>query len=110
MQIENEETGAWFEAFVDAHSGEIVQLTDFVSKATVSASPSLIMRGAAADHGRSQYRVLPITKETIPEGFENLTDPQNPAASPNGWHSDGTTTTTTTACVPPSSSVVSVAR
>ena len=38
MQIENEETGAWFEAFVDAHSGEIVQLTDFVSKATVSAS------------------------------------------------------------------------
>lgn len=26
-----------------------------------------------------------------------LTDPQNPAASPDGWHSDGTTTTTTTA-------------
>lgn len=43
-----------------------------------------------------QYRVLPITKETLPEGFETLTDPQDPNASPDGWHSDGTTTTTTT--------------
>ncbi|KAH9850436.1 Fungalysin metallopeptidase-domain-containing protein [Lenzites betulinus] len=77
MQIQNDDTGAWFEAFVDAHSGEIVHLTDFVAKAS--------------------YRVLPITKETLPEGFEVLTDPQNPAASPDGWHSDGTTTTTTTA-------------
>ncbi|KAI0822089.1 Fungalysin metallopeptidase-domain-containing protein [Trametes gibbosa] len=77
VQIQNDDTGAWFEAFVDAHSGEIVHLTDFVAKAS--------------------YRVLPITKETLPEGFEVLTDPQNPAASPDGWHSDGTTTTTTTA-------------
>ncbi|KAI0739678.1 Fungalysin metallopeptidase-domain-containing protein [Daedaleopsis nitida] len=77
VQIQNDETGAWFEAFVDAHSGEVVQLTDFVAKAT--------------------YRVLPITKEILTEGFENLIDPQNPAASPDGWHSDGTTTTTTTA-------------
>lgn len=36
MQIENDTTGAWFEAFVDAHSGELVQLTDFVAKASVS--------------------------------------------------------------------------
>ncbi|KAI0357172.1 hypothetical protein OH77DRAFT_1399444 [Trametes cingulata] len=77
VQIQNDETGAWFEAFVDAHSGELVQLTDFVAKAS--------------------YRVLPITKETLVEGFEVLTDPQNPAASPDGWHSDGTTTTTVTA-------------
>ncbi|RDX50703.1 hypothetical protein OH76DRAFT_1348486 [Lentinus brumalis] len=76
MQIQNDETGAWFEAFVDAHSGDIIQLTDFVAKIT--------------------YRVLPITKETLVEGFENLVDPQNTVASPDGWHSDGTTTTTTT--------------
>ncbi len=36
VQIQNDETGAWFEAFVDAHSGELVQLTDFVAKASVS--------------------------------------------------------------------------
>ncbi|KAL1942280.1 hypothetical protein VTO73DRAFT_6344 [Trametes versicolor] len=77
IQIQNDETGAWLEAFVDAHSGEVVQLTDFVAKAS--------------------YLVLPITKEILTEGFEVLTDPQNPAASPDGWHSDGTTTTTATA-------------
>ncbi|KAI0667557.1 Fungalysin metallopeptidase-domain-containing protein [Trametes maxima] len=76
IQIQDDATGAWFEAFVDAHSGELVQLTDFVAKAS--------------------YRVLPITKETLLEGFEVLTDPQNLAASPDGWHSDGTTTTTDT--------------
>ncbi|TBU26937.1 Fungalysin metallopeptidase-domain-containing protein [Dichomitus squalens] len=77
VQIQNDTTGAWFEAFVDAHSGALVQLTDFVAKAS--------------------YLVLPITKETLLEGFEVLTDPQNPAASPDGWHSDGTTNTTSTA-------------
>jgi extracellular elastinolytic metalloproteinase len=77
VQIQNDKTGAWFEAFVDAHSGELVHVTDFVTKAT--------------------YRVLPVTKETLTEGFQVLTDPQDLTASPDGWHSDGTTTTTTTA-------------
>ena len=36
VQIENDETGAWFEAFVDAHTGEVVSVTDFVAHATVS--------------------------------------------------------------------------
>lgn len=36
MQVENDETGAWVEAFIDAHTGELVQLTDFVTKITVS--------------------------------------------------------------------------
>ena len=36
VQIQNDETGAWFEAFIDAHSGELVHVTDFVTKATVS--------------------------------------------------------------------------
>lgn len=44
-----------------------------------------------------KYRVLPITKEVLTEGFEVLTDPQDLTASPDGWHSDGTTSTTTTA-------------
>ncbi|KAI0631734.1 Fungalysin metallopeptidase-domain-containing protein [Trametes polyzona] len=76
VQIQNDDTGAWFEAFIDAHSDELVHLTDFVAKAS--------------------YRVLPITKEIIPDGFEVLTNPQNLAASHVGWHSDGTTSTTDT--------------
>ncbi len=35
VQVRNEETNAWYEAFVDAHSGEILSVTDFVAQATV---------------------------------------------------------------------------
>ncbi|KAJ7108331.1 Fungalysin metallopeptidase-domain-containing protein [Mycena epipterygia] len=81
MQIQNADTAAWLEAFVDAHSGEVLSVTDFVTKAS--------------------YLVLPITKEILTQGFQTLTDPQdvlgNFPQGPDGWHSDGTTTTTTTA-------------
>ncbi|KAF5346161.1 hypothetical protein D9758_009964 [Tetrapyrgos nigripes] len=76
IQIANEEDFTWFEAFVDAHSGELVSVTDFVNDAS--------------------YRVLPIKKEVLTEGFETLTDPQNLNSSPQGWHSTGTTSTTDT--------------
>jgi hypothetical protein len=36
VQIQNNKTGAWYEAFVDAHSGDLVSVTDFVTDATVS--------------------------------------------------------------------------
>ncbi|KAK7687628.1 hypothetical protein QCA50_008842 [Cerrena zonata] len=77
LQVRNEEAGTWYEAFVDAHTADVISVTDFVSKAT--------------------YRVLPIQKQDPREGFETLADPQDTVASPQGWHSDGTTTTTTTA-------------
>lgn len=38
VQIQNATTGAWFEAFVDAHSGKVISVTDFVAKAAVSFS------------------------------------------------------------------------
>lgn len=37
VQIRNENAGIWVEAFVDAHTNELVSLVDFVSKASVSA-------------------------------------------------------------------------
>ncbi|KAJ6572791.1 Fungalysin metallopeptidase-domain-containing protein [Mycena vulgaris] len=77
MQIQNAETNAWVEAFVDAHTGEVLSVTDFVTKAS--------------------YLVLPLTKEILTQGFQTLTDPQDVTGYPDGWHSDGTTTTTTTA-------------
>ncbi|KAG6907055.1 hypothetical protein DXG01_010741 [Tephrocybe rancida] len=76
LQIQNEETGTWYEAFVDAHTGEILSVTNFVSDAT--------------------YKVLPITKETFPEGLEILVDPQDTFSSPSAWHDDGSTQTNNT--------------
>ncbi|KAF9261307.1 hypothetical protein L218DRAFT_1046845 [Marasmius fiardii PR-910] len=76
FQVRNLEAVTWYEAYVDAHSGELVSVTDFRSD--------------------SAYRVLPNTKEVLTQGLELLTDPQNSASSPSGWHSDGTTTTTDT--------------
>jgi extracellular elastinolytic metalloproteinase len=35
MQIQNAETNAWLEAFVDAHTGDVLSLTDFVTKTSV---------------------------------------------------------------------------
>ncbi|KAF9443169.1 hypothetical protein P691DRAFT_764533 [Macrolepiota fuliginosa MF-IS2] len=75
IQIENDQTGAWFEAFVDAHSGEVVSVTDFVTQAS--------------------YRVLPIQQEILTQGFQVLTDPQDTAASPQGWHNTGSGSDTT---------------
>ncbi|KAI0341434.1 hypothetical protein BDW22DRAFT_303716 [Trametopsis cervina] len=69
FHVTNETVGTYYEAFVDAHSGELISVTDFVAHAT--------------------YRVLPIEKELLTEGFEDLTDPWDSAASPLGWHNDG---------------------
>lgn len=35
LQVRNEEAGTWYEAFVDAHTADVISVTDFVSKATV---------------------------------------------------------------------------
>lgn len=36
IQIQNEEVNSWYEAYVDAHSGEILSVTDFTADASVS--------------------------------------------------------------------------
>ncbi|KAJ3486320.1 hypothetical protein NLI96_g4333 [Meripilus lineatus] len=77
LQIENEHTGAWVEAFVDAHSGDVVHMTDFVAK--------------------SSYRALHITKQYPTQGFDTILDPQDLLSSRLGWHNDGRATTTITA-------------
>ncbi|KAF5380079.1 hypothetical protein D9615_006227 [Tricholomella constricta] len=76
VQVRNEEAGTWFEAYVCAHTGQIMSITDFVAHAS--------------------YTVLPIQKQIFPDGQQTLTDPQDLKASPNGWHSDGTDSSTNT--------------
>ncbi|EJD40773.1 metalloprotease MEP2 [Auricularia subglabra TFB-10046 SS5] len=77
VQIESHDDGHLLEAFVDAHSGEVVAVNDFTTSIT--------------------YRVLPIRKQAPTEGFEVLTNPADLTASPNGWQQvPGSSATTST--------------
>ncbi|KAI9456861.1 Fungalysin metallopeptidase-domain-containing protein [Lactarius psammicola] len=79
IQIQNENTGTWYEAFVDAHNNTILSVTDFVVKAL--------------------YNVIPLPAKDPDlgiDGFVEITDPENLAASPNGWHQEFDTVTNST--------------
>ncbi|KAM5541594.1 hypothetical protein V8D89_004784 [Ganoderma adspersum] len=69
VQIRDDDKDMWFEAFVDAHSGDIVHLTGFVAHAS--------------------YRVLPLAEQNVTQGFRTVKNPQNTAASRLGWHNNG---------------------
>ncbi|KAF8888327.1 metalloprotease [Infundibulicybe gibba] len=67
IQIQNDKTGTWFAASMDAHSGDILSVIDFVARAS--------------------YKVVPITEENLSTGGQaTLVDPQDTYSSPNGWH------------------------
>jgi extracellular elastinolytic metalloproteinase len=76
VQIRDEAKGTWYEAFIDAHSGELVSVTDFVAKAS--------------------YLALQSNKEYPTEGFTTITNPADTTASPNGWHNTGSGDSTDT--------------
>ncbi|KAJ7892476.1 hypothetical protein B0H14DRAFT_2335294 [Mycena olivaceomarginata] len=57
MQIQNAETNAWLEAFVDAQTGDVLSLTDCATK--------------------TSYLVLPTQKEIPTPEFQTLFDPQD---------------------------------
>jgi len=65
IQIDNDRDFTHYQAFIDAHSGELLSVVNFVNDAT--------------------YHVLPITKQALTEGLETLVDPEDLEASPNGW-------------------------
>ncbi|KAG6845471.1 hypothetical protein H0H87_008831 [Tephrocybe sp. NHM501043] len=66
VQIQNEDLGTWYEAFVDAHDGQFRSLTDFVAY--------------------DSYTVVPINKETFLDGQQVVDNPCDPVASQGGWH------------------------
>jgi extracellular elastinolytic metalloproteinase len=76
IQIENEDDHSFAEAFVDAHSGKVLSINDFVADAS--------------------FRALPIDKKLISDGLELIKDPESLDVSPNGWNNDGTKATTDT--------------
>lgn len=67
----------WFNAFIDAHSGEILLAVNWTQHAS--------------------YRVFPDPLESPAQGPDQLiVNPEDPQASPNGWHDDGNTQFTDT--------------
>jgi extracellular elastinolytic metalloproteinase len=74
VQVKNEDH--WYQAHVDAHTGEVINVVDFVAEAS--------------------YRVVPLNHQDLTGGFQLLTDPADTTASPKGWHTVGSTTYTVT--------------
>jgi extracellular elastinolytic metalloproteinase len=97
VQVQNQEKGTWYEAFVDAHSGKFVSSIDLVANAAVRRQwvPVIYYSNIMS----LKYRVLPIFKQDLTEGFEFLENPQDTVSSPLGWHNDGTTATNDTSYV-----------
>ncbi|KAF9004975.1 hypothetical protein BDZ89DRAFT_1145365 [Hymenopellis radicata] len=77
VHIRNATAGTSYKAFVDAHSGELVSVVDYVSRAT--------------------YLVVPLEDETIEDVGQVLVhEPENLSVSPLGWSNDGTGESDTT--------------
>ncbi|CAA7265706.1 unnamed protein product [Cyclocybe aegerita] len=76
VEVINLKEGRWFEAYIDAHSGELLSVTNFVSRAS--------------------YYAIPISKASIAAGQEMIVDPEDYEASPLGWHNDGNANITVT--------------
>ncbi|KAF8608977.1 hypothetical protein BDV93DRAFT_486410 [Ceratobasidium sp. AG-I] len=77
VQVQNAQSGEWYQVFVDTSSGDVVNVVSFVADAS--------------------YRVVSRTpQQNVPTGFVVVTNPADTVASPNGWHQYGNTTTTTT--------------
>ncbi|KAF9525879.1 metallo proteinase 10 [Crepidotus variabilis] len=68
VQIQNDDTDTWVEAYVDAHSGAVLGSTNFIAEAG--------------------YRVVPLERQSILDGSVFVKDPQDTDASPQGWHQE----------------------
>ncbi|KAK0437286.1 metalloprotease [Desarmillaria tabescens] len=71
VQVLNVDAHTAYEAFVDAHSGDIIGLTDFSAQAT--------------------YTVVPINRTSVAEGELTLVNPEDSTSSPQGWVQNGET-------------------
>ncbi|KAK0185335.1 Fungalysin metallopeptidase-domain-containing protein [Armillaria mellea] len=71
VQVLNADANTGYEAFVDAHSGDIIAVNDFTAQAT--------------------YTVVPITRASVAEGEQVLVNPEDLGSSPQGWVQNGQT-------------------
>jgi extracellular elastinolytic metalloproteinase len=72
VHVETADLQHYYQAYVDAATGKVVSVSDFVAQLT--------------------YHALPIQKQAPTEGFEDIVNPEESSASPNGWSTSGATT------------------
>ncbi|KAH6572484.1 hypothetical protein BASA50_000561 [Batrachochytrium salamandrivorans] len=65
LQLRNNPVTKWFQVWCDATTGEVVQVVDFVKKAS--------------------YNVIPLPLRDPTEGFVAIYNPEFKGSSPNGW-------------------------
>ncbi|KAG8754500.1 hypothetical protein FRC12_011169 [Ceratobasidium sp. 428] len=76
VQVQDMHSGGLKQSYIDANSGELVNVVDFVAD--------------------SSYHVVPFKFQDPTTGYTTEVDPAIPDASPNGWHKSGNRTTTDT--------------
>ena len=97
LTIRSTDTDHWWHVAVDASTGAIVRLNDYVahcdhgsdraSRGYDAADELALPASNIAGGGGSGYRVFPFPTESPLHGTHVLvTDPADPVASPFGWH------------------------
>ena len=76
VEVQTADGNHWYEAFVDAASGDIRGSNDFVAGAS--------------------YIAVDPTVQDVTKGYKTFTNPADTGSSPNGWHTVGSTTSTDT--------------
>jgi Peptidase propeptide and YPEB domain len=76
VEVQTASGDHWYEAFVDATTGEIRGANDFVAAAS--------------------YNAVDPTVSDVTKGYKNFVDPADIGPSPKGWHTGGWRTSTDT--------------
>lgn len=92
LQIQNTTDGTWYEAYICAHTGQLLSVNDFVAHASVRTVTLHRLCYSLQLTNGFQYTVLPVQKLSVADGVETLTDPQDATSSPVGWHNNTTVT------------------
>ncbi|KAH9260484.1 hypothetical protein BASA82_001145 [Batrachochytrium salamandrivorans] len=71
FQLRNNPLTKWVQVWSDATTGKVIQVINFANKAS--------------------YKVIPIPRRDVTEGFSMVTNPEVKGSSPNGW-TDGKAT------------------
>lgn len=103
LDIRSANTANWWQVAVDAHTGEVVKMMDYLTECQIApgtfshpynALDDLALApqprgagGGGGGGGGAAYRVYPFPTESPAHGAHTLvTAPADPVASPFGWH------------------------
>ncbi|KAH9245024.1 hypothetical protein BASA81_017525 [Batrachochytrium salamandrivorans] len=90
FQLRNNPLTKWVQVWCDATTGKVIQAVDFANKAS--------------------YKVIPVPRRDVTEGFSTVSNPEIKGSSPNGWTAGSSTegnnviTSTTSGNTTPSTS------